>query len=64
MHAQGAILALEQAHVGALAAEGGLAAASSATQQAQDVRVWQPVFASAGGFPRLLFIPVFEMFDM
>eukprot|EP00775_Hariotina_reticulata_P011285 gene11285-11435_t len=34
------------------------------TSIAQEVDVWQPVFASSGGFPRLLYIPVPEYFDM
>ncbi|WIA13043.1 hypothetical protein OEZ85_006651 [Tetradesmus obliquus] len=28
------------------------------------VDMWQPIFASSGGFPRLLYIPVPEYFDM
>jgi hypothetical protein len=30
----------------------------------QKMDVWQPIFASSGGFPRLLYIPVPEYFDM
>lgn len=46
---------------GAAAAAPPTLAAPSAVQ---GVGTWQPVFASAGGFPRLLFIPVFELFDL
>ncbi|KAF8067345.1 hypothetical protein HT031_002393 [Scenedesmus sp. PABB004] len=53
---EGAVLLAE-----ALAAAGGALPGAAAPQ---DVEVWQPIFASSGGWPRLLYIPVPEYFDL
>ncbi|GBF88286.1 hypothetical protein Rsub_00998 [Raphidocelis subcapitata] len=55
---EGAMLLAEQRHLEAKR-RGGEGAAGP-----RGVSVWQPVFASAGGFPRLLYIPVPEYFDL
>ncbi|KAI8474269.1 MAG: hypothetical protein J3K34DRAFT_137172 [Monoraphidium minutum] len=65
---EGAILAAEQVSLGALQLGGAAAAAAprplEGAGSARDTAVWQPIFASAGGFPRLLYIPVPEYFDL
>lgn len=65
---EGAMLAEEQASLDAAdlegAGDGGATARQPRAQSARDVAFWQPIFASAGGFPRLLYIPVPEFFDM
>jgi hypothetical protein len=68
---EGAILAAEQLFLQqqqqqpASSSSSPLAAAtapSSVATAARSVPLWQPVFASSGGWPRLLFIPVPEYF--
>jgi hypothetical protein len=66
---EGAVLRAEQAYLNAAAGNGGaeadLAAANiKGVDAVAAVRQWQPIFASAGGFPRLLYIPVPEYFDV
>jgi hypothetical protein len=57
---EGAILATEQISLGALSPSG----SKPRPEPARGTAMWQPVFASSGGFPRLLYIPVPEYFDL
>jgi hypothetical protein len=60
---EGAMLAAEQAYLGTLGSHQGDASAPD-TSTLQGTAMWQPMFASSGGFPRLLYIPVPEYFDL
>ena len=57
---EGAVLATEQISLGALSPLD----SKPRPEPARGTGMWQPVFASSGGFPRLLYIPVPEYFDM
>jgi hypothetical protein len=61
---EGAMLAAEQAYLGTLGAHPGATGATLDTSALQATAMWQPMFASSGGFPRLLYIPVPEYFDL
>eukprot|EP00879_Flechtneria_rotunda_P004756 GHRR01005025.1.p1 GENE.GHRR01005025.1~~GHRR01005025.1.p1 ORF type:complete len:306 (+),score=95.72 GHRR01005025.1:226-1143(+) len=69
---EGAMLLAEQLHYagsssGAGTQQGSLSPVNNvlvSSVSPQSVDIWQPIFASSGGFPRLLYIPVPEYFDM
>eukprot|EP00877_Chromochloris_zofingiensis_P003255 jgi/Chrzof1/12930/Cz07g12210.t1 len=60
---EGSILAAEQLYLGNISTSDHAATVMSTTCP-KDIAVWQPIFASSGGFPRLLYIPVPEYFDV